>query len=160
MAWDQATVNSAYSVWVDSKLITYDKITADKSIKDYRRSFSMVDLIMNKVNEYKPNLLILEGAFAGTNIKTYGMLSCLRGMTMERFRQEGYAFEIIEPVTWKSAVGITGKRPEQKRKSIEIAERIFDVTLFNDDDIADSINIGGYAVSQHEGINYYEEQRR
>lgn len=156
MAWDQATLNSAYSVWVDSKLVTHGKIITDKKVKDYRRSLQMVDLMMLKVNEYKPNLVILEGAFSNGNIKTFGMLSCLRGMTMERFKAEGYEFEIVEPVTWKSALKITGKRPDQKEKSIELAEETFNVQLFGDDDLADAINIGGYAVMKHENINHYE----
>ena len=156
---DQATINTAFAVWVDSELITYKKITASKNIKDYKRSFEMVNLIMEQVNNYKPDLVILEGAFSNGNVKIFGMLSCLRGMTMERLKDEGYEFEIIEPVTWKSALKITGKRPEQKKKSIEIAEDTFNVELFNDDDLADAINIGGYAVMKHEKVNYYSKSK-
>lgn len=155
---DQATLNSAYAVWVDSELIAYDKVTADKKIKDYKRSFQMVDLLIEKIKEFKPDLVILEGAFSNGNVKTFGMLSCLRGMTMERLRQEGFDFEIVEPVTWKSALKITGKRPIQKEKSIEIAENVFGVDLWNDDDLADAINIGGYAVMKHEGVNHYNNE--
>lgn len=115
----------------------------------------MVDLLMDKINEFKPNLVILEGAYSNGNEKTFGMLSCLRGMTMERLRAEGYEFEIVEPITWKSALKITGKRPIQKEKSIALAEDTFDIALFGDDDLADAINIGGYAVMKHEGVNYY-----
>jgi Holliday junction resolvasome RuvABC endonuclease subunit len=158
LALDQATVNTAYSVWVNSKLITHGKVTADEKIKDYRRSLQMVDLVMEKVDEYKPDLVVLEGAFLSGNVKTFGMLSCLRGMTMERLKDNGYKFEIVEPVTWKSALGITGKRPIQKAKSIEIAEKVFNVDLFNDDDLADSINIGGYIVSKYEGVNHYKKK--
>lgn len=118
----------------------------------------MVDLLMEKINQYKPDLVILEGAFSNGNEKTFGMLSCLRGMTMERLREEGYDFEIVEPVTWKSALKITGKRPIQKEKSIELAENTFDIALFGDDDLADAINIGGYAVIKHEGINHYNKE--
>ena len=158
LALDQATVNTAYSVWVNSKLITHGKVTADEKIKDYRRSLQMVDLVMEKVDEYKPDLVVLEGAFLSGNVKTFGMLSCLRGMTMERLKDEGYKFEIVEPVTWKSALGITGKRPIQKAKSIEIAEKVFNVDLFDDDDLADSINIGGYIVLKYEGVNHYKKK--
>lgn len=118
----------------------------------------MVDLVMEKVDEYKPDLVVLEGAFLSGNVKTFGMLSCLRGMTMERLKDNGYKFEIVEPVTWKSALGITGKRPIQKAKSIEIAEKVFNVDLFNDDDLADSINIGGYIVLKYEGVNHYKKK--
>ena len=156
MSCDQATVNTAYSVWVDGKLVTHEKITADKMIKDYRRSLQMVDLIMEKVNEYKPDMIILEDAFSNGNNKTFGMLSCLRGMSMERFTMEGYKFDIVAPVTWKSFAKIKGKRPEQKVQSVALAEDIFDIALFGDDDIADSINIGCWAVNKYEGINYYE----
>ena len=156
MSCDQATVNAAYSVWVDGKLVTYEKVTADKTIKDYRRSLQMVDLIMEKVNEYKPDMIILEDAFSNGNNKTFGMLSCLRGMSMERFTMEGYKFDIVAPVTWKSFAKIKGKRPEQKVQSVALAEDIFDIALFGDDDIADSINIGCWAVNKYEGKNYYE----
>lgn len=84
------------------------------------------------------------------------MLSCLRGMTMERLKDEGYKFEIVEPATWKSFAKIKGKRPEQKKQSIALAERIFGLELFDDDDVADSINIGCWAVNKYDGINYYE----
>lgn len=157
LSLDQATLNSAWAVWEDSILIAHGKITADKKIKDYKRSFQMVDLIMKKIEEYKPDLTILEGAFSNGNVKTFGMLSCLRGMTMERLKDEGYEFEIVEPVTWKSALGITGKRPAQKAKSIEIAEKIFNLQLFDDDDLADALNIGGWAVMKHEGVNHYKK---
>ena len=156
LALDQATVNTAYSVWVNSKLITHGKVTADEKIKDYRRSLQMVDLVMEKVDEYKPDLVVLEGAFSNGNIKTFGMLSCLRGMTMERLKDEGYKFEIVEPITWKSFSKIKGKRPEQKKQSVFLAEKTFGIELFNDDDIADSINIGCWAVNKYEGINNYE----
>ena len=152
---DQASINSAYAVWDNSELIAYKKITANKNTKDYKRSFEMVDLIMAEINKYKPDIVILEGAFSNGNIKVFGMLSQLRGMTMERLRQEGYEFDIVEPVTWKSALKITGKRPVQKEKSVELAEDIFNVSLFNDDDLADAINIGGYAVMKYEGVNHY-----
>lgn len=155
-ALDQATINSAYSVWVDGKLITYGKITADKTIKDYRRSLQMVDLVMEIIHRHKPDMIILEDAFSSGNNKTFGMLSCLRGMSMERFKDEGYQFDIVAPVTWKSFAKIKGKRPEQKKQSIELAEKIFEIDLFNDDDIADSINIGCYAVNKYEGINLYK----
>ena len=116
----------------------------------------MVDLVMEKVEEYKPDLVVLEGAFSNGNIKTFGMLSCLRGMTMERLKDEGYKFEIVEPVTWKSFSKIKGKRPEQKKQSILLAEKTFGIELFNDDDMADSINIGCWAVNKYEKINNYE----
>ena len=158
---DQATINTALSVWVDGKLTTYEKITADKTIKDYRRSLQMVDLIMDRVNKYKPDMIILEDAYSSGNIKTFGMLSCLRGMTMERFTEEGFQFDIVAPVTWKSFAKIKGKRPEQKRQSIALAEKIFGIDLKindnkKDDDIADSINIGCWAVNKYEGINLYK----
>ena len=111
---------------------------------------------MEKVNEYKPDMIILEDAFSNGNNKTFGMLSCLRGMSMERFAMEGYKFDIVAPVTWKSFAKIKGKRPEQKVQSVALAEDIFDITLFGDDDIADSINIGCWAVNKYEGINHYE----
>ena len=155
---DQATLNSAYAVWVDSELIAYDKVTADKKIKDYKRSFQMVDLLIEKIKKFKPDLVILEGAFSNGNVKIFGTLSCLRGMTMERLRQEGFDFDIVEPVKWKSALKITGKRPIQKEKSIEIAENVFGVDLWNDDDLADAINIGGYAVMKYEGVNHYNNE--
>lgn len=158
VGFDQATVNSAYSVWVDGKLTTYGKITADKKIKDYRRSLQMVDLVMEIVHQYKPDMIILEDAFSSGNIKTFGMLSCLRGMTMERLKDEGYQFDIVAPVTWKSFAKIKGKRPEQKKQSVELAERIFEIDLFSDDDIADSINIGCWAVNKYEGINLYKNK--
>lgn len=165
MSFDQATINTALSVWVNGKLITYDKITADKTIKDYRRSLKMVDLMMEKVYEYKPDMIILEDTFLSKNTKTFGMLSCLRGMTIERFSQEGYQFEIVAPKTWKTFSKTNkGKRPEQKKLSIELAEKTFGIdlttsnkrTVKKDDDIADSINMGCWAVNKYEGINLYE----
>lgn len=155
ISFDQATINTAYSVWVNGKLITYDKITADKTIKDYRRSLQMVDLVMETVNKYKPDMIILEDAFSNGNNKTFGMLSCLRGMTMERFKVEGYQFDIVAPVTWKSFAKIKGKRPEQKKQSVQLAEDTFGIELSGDDDIADSINIGCWAVNKYEEINHY-----
>ena len=156
LSLDQATINTAYSVWDNGKLVTYGKITADKRIKDYRRSLQMIELMMELVNECKPNIIILEDAFSNGNNKTFGMLSCLRGMAMERFTTENYKFEIVAPVTWKSFHKIHGKRPEEKRQSVMLAENKFGINLNNDDDIADSINIGLWAVNKFNKENSNE----
>lgn len=149
---DQATINSAYSLWVDGKLATYGKVKADSKIKDYHRSLQMTNLLMEVVNKYEPDVVILESCqMQNGNAKVFALLSTLRGMMMERLDINDYKFEIVPPVTWKSYIGIAkGKRDWQKAECISFFETKYDLDLNEDDDIADAMGIGYWGVSKFE----------
>ena len=81
-----------------------------------------------------------------SNQRVYSTLSQLQGIVMAILFEKDIGFSIIEPSSWKSYCGITGrKREEQKAKSIAIASKQFGLSDLTDD-VADAILIGYYGA--------------
>jgi Holliday junction resolvasome RuvABC endonuclease subunit len=73
----------------------------------------------------------------------------LQGMLMDVLYNKGVQFDIVRPSVWKSFLGVAkGKRDEQKAKTLEKIEKKYEVELDGNDDIADAIGIGHYAVNK------------
>lgn len=150
IAIDQASVNSAYSIWEDSKLIRYGLIKADKKIKSHVRLRQMSVQIADLVENEKPDLVVFEDCqLQAGNAATFQVLCQLQGMIMTELYDIDTVFNIVRPSVWKSYLGVAkGKRDEQKAKTLLKIEELYGVDLGGNDDIADSIGIGHYAVNK------------
>ena len=60
VAIDQASINTAYSVWQDSELIKYDTLVADKKIKSHARIRQMSMKISEMIVNESPDFIIFE----------------------------------------------------------------------------------------------------
>lgn len=150
LAIDQASIHSAYSVWEDSKLIEYGTVTADKKIKTHLRIRQMSVKIAEVIDKFTPDYVIFEDCqLQAGNAATFQVLCQLQGMIMNILYGKGIQFDIVRPSVWKSFIGVAkGKRDEQKAKTLEKIEQIYQVKLDGNDDIADAIGIGHYAVNK------------
>ena len=154
LAIDQASIHSAYSVWQDSKLIKYDTVTADKKIKTHLRIRQMSVGLAEIIDEIKPDYVIFEDCqLQAGNAATFQVLCQLQGMLMDVLYNRGVQFDIVRPSVWKSYLGVAkGKRDEQKAKTLAKIEEKYQVELNGNDDIADAIGIGHYAVNHLEVV--------
>ncbi len=150
LAIDQASIHSAYSVWNDSELIKYGTVTADKKIKTHLRIRQMSVGLMEVINEIEPDYVVFEDCqLQAGNAATFQVLCQLQGMLMDVLYNKGVQFDIVRPSVWKSFLGVAkGKRDEQKAKTLEKIEKKYEVELDGNDDIADAIGIGHYAVNK------------
>lgn len=149
IAIDQASINTAYSVWSDSKLIRYNMLIADKKIKSHARIRQMSIKIAEMIESEKPDFVIFEDCqLQAGNAATFQVLCQLQGMIMSKLYDMGLSFGIVRPSVWKSYLGVAkGKRDVQKANTIKKIEEMYSLDLADNDDIADAIGIGHYAIN-------------
>lgn len=149
IAIDQASINTAYSVWSDSKLIRYNMLIADKKIKSHARIRQMSIKIAEMIESEKPDFVIFEDCqLQAGNAATFQVLCQLQGMIMSKLYDMGLPFGIVRPSVWKSYLGVAkGKRDVQKANTIKKIEEMYSLDLADNDDIADAIGIGHYAIN-------------
>ena len=149
IAIDQASINTAYSVWIDSELIKYDMLVADKKIKSHARIRQMSVKIAEMIESENPDFVIFEDCqLQAGNAATFQVLCQLQGMIMSKLYDMGLSFGIVRPSVWKSYLGVAkGKRDVQKANTIKKIEEMYSLDLADNDDIADAIGIGHYAIN-------------
>lgn len=150
LAIDQASKHSAFSVGENGKLTDYGELNVSGDGDD--RIYKMTCLIKNKIQEVQPDIICIENIqLQAGNVSTYQLLARLQGMIIWVARELNIPIYIIPPVTWKATLGICrGKRDEQKRKCLEIIEQKYNLELYGNDDIADSIGILTHAIHNYE----------
>lgn len=150
LAIDQASKNTAYSVAINGKLDSYGMITASGERDE--RIYQMALLIRNKIDAIKPDIIYFENIqLQKGNVSTYQLLARLQGELIFMLRQMNMPYEIVAPSKWKSHLEINKcKRDWQKKACVEMMEKKYDLDLFGNDDIADSLGILTYAIDKNE----------
>lgn len=105
IAFDQASVNTAYSVWQDSELIRYGMVTADKKIKSHLRLRQMSSKIADVIKQEQPDYVVFEDCqLQAGNAATFQVLCQLQGMIMALLYDAGVNFDVVRPSVWKSFI--------------------------------------------------------
>lgn len=142
---DQAT-HLGYAVWDDDTIIKYGA----KNFANYK---DRPDIKLNRIKryvdglieKYKPGLVVIEGVQYQSNQFTYGQLSRLQGLLIDLCIEREQLYEVVPPTKWRT-IGIVGrKRAEQKASSIQFVKDNFGLNV--NDDVADAINMGYYALN-------------
>lgn len=147
---DQASHNSAYSILENGKLANYgviEKNDKDSETRIYKMAKSIKELIIAE----SPRIVVFEDIqLQSGNVKSYRALARLQGMIIYLLNEIGINYKIVPPVTWKTALGIN-KRPKgvnardwQKQACIEKMQKLYNVDLNGNDDIADAMGIMTY----------------
>ena len=149
---DQATLITGYSIWEDSKLITYGTLEVDPDEKNIiERMKLMSELIIELIEVEKPNFIVIEDTQLQNNTKTYQQLSQFQGVLMAYFFNIDSGFVIVKPTEWKSKCGIKGRKREEQK----INTQLFVKNTYGFDcseDIADAIGIGFWAINKIKGV--------
>lgn len=149
LALDQSLASTAYTIIdTNSELSSFGKVINTKTTKHIEAMRNVRDEIKKIILENDIKLVVLEDTYCGVNNITYKHLSQLLAVLELLCLDLGIKCKAVPAVTWKSKVGINtrNKRPEQKKQSLEIANRIYNLEL-KDDDVSDSILIGTYAIN-------------
>lgn len=149
LALDESTNLTGFSFWIDNKLSTYGLIDFSeyKGIeKLYQNKMQLVDLI----DKYNPDLVILEDNQYQNNYKTYALLNKLLGILECTLYELNVKYEVVSPSTWRSRIGIksNSKREILKAKALEFVKNQFNIEP-EQEDVCDSLCIGYYATLIH-----------
>ena len=150
LALDQATHISGWSVFDNGKLIKYGifESTADSQVQ---RLFDIKNWLINMVNNWKPDLVAIEGIQFQNNlgdikvgITTFESLARLQGVLMITCHELKIPFEICHTQTWRSYCNVKGRTKADKKRSAQlIVKNMYDISVTND--MADAILIGKYS---------------
>lgn len=93
------------------------------------------------IEEYNPNTVVFEDIQEQNNIQTFKTLACVYGIMLELLADLQIDYAIMPSVTWKSTLGIKGKkRTEQKKQAQEYVLTHYHAKATQDE--SDSICIG------------------
>lgn len=170
VALDISTKFVAYSMWNGKELVQYGKIyvsgTGDEGIG------SLASAVMREFDGAGVDVVIYESAFLGNNVNVVKQLSKTTGSIIGAFSLIGVSqFLSVPPITWQTGIGVgktsvkekealakrfPGKstswlknkdRENRKQKVIDFVNREYDKNfVMSDNDVADSIGIGHYAL--------------
>lgn len=170
---DESTTNTGVAVFnlETEALILYQLITP-KNIYESKKSMSKqkkaeirkaniahrVDItikaLLDILNEYQPDIVIVEDTYGGKDLTSYKHLCRLQGAIFGFCINKGTAYFTKFPAAWRKILGFTqniGKkkvpRKELKRQAIEYVKTMFGINV--SDDEADSICIG---------LSYFKEK--
>ena len=130
-------------------MVDYGTVTADKKIKSHMRILQMITRLSEVIRSKEPDYVIFEDCqLQSGNAATFQILCQLQGMLMHELYNQDIQFSIVRPSVWKSFIGVAkGKREEQKANTLVKIENIYNLDLSGNDDIADAIGIGHYAIN-------------
>ena len=83
--------------------------------------------IVDWLNMYRPNVVAIEGQYAGPNIKVLIQLAEARGKLIAVCELTGVKYEIIQPQQWMNSIGLnsrTKRGPARDKWIIKMAKEI------------------------------------
>lgn len=137
---DLSTTSSGISIIKDNKLIYNKNIQQDKSIDVYQRIYNMQSEILKILKKYHVNYVAIEDVAlnaSSRNLDTAKKLLLLVGGIIAICGEYNINWKLFMPSSWRHSVGVYQekktreemKREYQKMKSLEIANKYFDLNL-------------------------------
>ena len=146
IALDNATHITGWAVFDNNKLVSYGKYTT-KSSETSDRILEMGDWLINLLEQWEPNTIILEDIQQQNNVSTFKVLAKLQGVLEYINKKHNIEYYIISPSTWKSNAGVKGKsRTDQKKSAQLIVQQIYNIQATQDE--SDEILLGKYGVDK------------
>lgn len=152
LALDQSTTNVGYCIFNNQEYVESNVIKVHKSNEKKQNEYDFVNksfqIIINLINTYNPDVLVLEEVFAGKSSSVLKQLATLKGMVL------GYCYSIqletcvVYPTQWKSFIRVNGGRSKEKQDVLNFFEQKYNITI-NKDDESDAIGIGYYFINKN-----------
>lgn len=150
---DSSTTRTGISCFVNGKY--KDCILLDhKDCKDMELRVSlMIDSIFEQLDQYNPDIIVIEDDWNKNNVQTTKALSEIIGAVYGYARAHGADFHKLLPSTWRSYLGFKvggKKREELKQMAIDYVADRYGINV--NDDVAESCCISEAL------INYFDTQ--
>lgn len=144
LSLDQATHITGWAVFEDGKLINQGKIEANHSDLGERLYYIKKEVI-SLIEKFDIDEVVYEDiqlqANVGNNVQTFKSLAELFGVLYETFTELKIPNSATLATSWKSALGIKGKRRDEQKRNAQTWV-INNYCLQVSQDIADAICIG------------------
>lgn len=173
MFLDMSTKSSGWCIlnMVTCELVAYGRIEKYKEEESdmRKRVMYMMDNIRLIIDKYKPCKVVMEDVVPTINNScTVKALAILSGAITGMCHTLGIEYDFVSVATWHSALGILKSKGDLKEQSINIANEKYGINLifksvsskFNEDDIADSANIGSFYLGNYEKIIKEKKQTK
>lgn len=146
LGFDQATMNTGFSVIDNGKLKSHGVLSADGS--SIELITNMFSLMRDKIDNINPDLVILEDAYYKNNAAVLKSLSLLKGMIWGYCVVNDINVTQYTPTSWRSKAGIKEgksiKRSELKRSAVDFVKKNFNIECSDDEAEAIVISYIGY----------------
>ena len=123
LAFDQSTKITGYSIFDESQYVDSGVIDFSKNTNTEERSKQMGLAICNKIEEVKPDLVVIEEVAMQSNPKTLKLLARVQGIAIGFAAAHNVPLQILEPSKWRSVLGYKQgtkiKREELKQQSFD-----------------------------------------
>lgn len=146
VAIDNATANVGVSIFDDDKLIYYhlyhyEGDTIARMVNNRRFIEEVV------IEQWKPDLIVIEDIQYQNNIMTFKTLAMLLGSSLVSCSAKEVKTEVVMSKVWRAHFMLNGKgRIEEKKQAIDKVKLMYGLTV--NDDVAEAILLGKYAVDK------------
>jgi crossover junction endodeoxyribonuclease RuvC len=140
LALDLASHKTGWAVLINQSLSS-GTIILNQKIPHHQRMRMLHQAISHLMDQYKPDMVVIEAVYGGRNIKTAILLAQYHGAAIVSIGD--VPIQYITPSEWRKEYGIVGKRDDVKKQSVRIVADLYGLCV--SDDEADAILICGVA---------------
>lgn len=137
LAFDQSTKITGYSIFNDNQYVDSGVIDFSKNTNTEGRSKQMGLAICKKIEEVKPDMVIIEEVAMQSNPKTLKLLARVQGIAIGFAAAHNVSLQILEPSKWRSELsfqqGPKVKREVLKQQSMDYVKEHFGFENFSED---------------------------
>ncbi len=149
LALDQASRTSGWAIFIDGKLSTFGKFTADCGDVGDRLHF-IRSKVLELINTYDIDEVVFEDiqlqGNVANNVQTFKALAEVFGVLYELFVDLKIPRTAVLSTVWKSTLGIKGKdRAAQKKAAQTWVENTYNIKPTQDE--CDAICIGAHYIN-------------
>lgn len=150
---DSSTNKSGLGYYEHGKYIGYDLLDFSKDKKMESRFESMSIRLLDKLDEFNPDIVYIEETVVLRNAQTQRFLTRLQGVVYGWCVKHYCEFNTIRPTEWRKQLsfnqGKNVKREQLKQQSMDYVKEKYNIEV--NDDVADALCIGS-AVLKMFGI--------
>jgi Holliday junction resolvasome RuvABC endonuclease subunit len=137
LAFDQSTKISGYSIFDGSQYVDSGVIDFSQNTNTEERSKQMGLAICKKIEEVKPDLVVIKEVAMQSNPKTLKLLARVQGIAIGFAAAHNVPLQILEPSKWRSVLGYKQgakiKREELKQQSFDYVKEHLGFDNFSED---------------------------
>lgn len=140
---DASTQKSGIAIFEDGKYITHILIDLHKEKDTMTRIPHMINSICEKIDEYKPDKILMEETMLSSNTDVLKKLAYLAGGIMAYAYKNNIDFQFLLPTEWRKRIGMAQskkiKREALKEEAIKMVLQEYKINVTDDE--AESILI-------------------